>query len=534
MSRSYLHLSFYSPSSPLLWITRKVVFSSRTFPFRGVPLLHYLRMASSTSNHYDAILLGSGQGGNPLIKSLANSSLRTALIESTHIGGCCVNDGCTPTKTLIASGKIAYHARRAAEFGIHFPGSPDGTVDVDMVKVRERKRSIVESFRKGNETRLESAGVDIFRGRAIFTGPKTIKVEMNDASPTQTLSAENIFINTGERPSRPALPGLEDIPQERVLDSTSIQELGNVPSHLIVLGGGYIGLEFAQLFRRLGSKVTIVQRSSRLLPREDPEVTSSLLEILREDGIEVHLSSDSRSISSAADPPELSISLKIISKGTGPDAEKESTITGSHILLATGRTPNTDTLNLPAAGINATPKGHIQVNEYLQTSVEGVYALGDVKGGPAFTHISYDDFRILQHNILTVKSSSSASPLKSTKDRVLPYVCYTDPQVAHVGLHEAETRSALPDAKIQTASMPMSWVARALEMDESRGMMKAVVDAESKLILGFTCLGVEGGEVMAVVQTAMMAGLPYGRLQDAVWAHPSLAESLNNLWGNLK
>ena len=485
-------------------------------------------MASNSPKTYDAILLGSGQGGNPLIKSLAKASLRTALVESTHIGGCCVNIGCTPTKTLIASGKVAYHARRAAEFGVHFPGSSDGNVSIDMVKVRQRKRDIVTRFRTGNESRLEAAGVEVFRGIASFTDSKTVKVEKNDGS-VDTLTAEKIFINTGERPSRPKLQGLEGIPTERVLDSTSIQELGALPQHLIVLGGGYIGLEFAQLLRRLGSEVTVIQRSSQLLPREDPEVASSLLDILREDGISVHLLSESTSISTT-DAPESPIALKIRSEHSS-----ESVVKGSHILLATGRIPNTDMLNLSAASISTTPKGHIIVDEHLQTSAPGVYALGDVKGGPAFTHISYDDFRILEHNLLTTKTSnSSPSPLKSIKNRLLAYVCYTDPQVAHVGLHEAEARAAFPDAKIQIASMPMSWVARALEMDEARGMIKAVVDADSKQILGFTCLGVEGGEVMSVVQTAMMAGLEYGRLQEAVWAHPSLAESLNNLWGLLK
>ena len=487
-------------------------------------------MASNAPKKYDAIMLGSGQGGNPLIKSLANASLRTALVESTHIGGCCVNVGCTPTKTLIASGKIAYHARRAADFGVHFPGSSDGTFSVDMVKVRQRKRDIVKQFRTGNESRLEAAGVDVFRGLAGFTGPKTVKVEKDDGS-SDTLTAEKIFINTGERPFYPKLPGLDGIPAERVLDSTSIQEVGAVPQHLIVIGGGYIGLEFAQLFRRLGSMVTVIQRSSQLLPREDREVASSLLDIFREDGIDVHLLSESISMSTT-DAPESPIALKIRSEHDGSSSER--VVNGSHILLATGRTPNTDMLNLSAAGINTTPKGHIRVDEYLQTSAPGIYALGDVKGGPAFTHISYDDFRILEHNLLTAQTSSPPSPLKSITNRLLPYVCYTDPQVAHVGLHEAEARAAFPGAKIQTASMPMSWVARALEMDEAKGLMKAVVNAESKRILGFTCLGVEGGEIMAVVQTAMMAGLGYGRLQEAVWAHPSLAESLNNLWGLLK
>ncbi|MCJ1430889.1 hypothetical protein MMC27_000239 [Xylographa pallens] len=391
-----------------------------------------------------------------------------------------------------------------------------------MKKVRQRKRDIVDSFRSGGETRTQSAGVDILMGEAHFIDSKKLSVKMNDDS-IRAVTAEHIFINTGERPSIPQLAGLESIPAEHRLDSTTIQELDEVPLSLLVLGGGYIGLEFGQLFRRLGSQVTIVQRSSQLLPREDPDIAASMLDILREDGIKVHLSTTAVSISP---PPAGSDAMRLVIRV--PDGT-EQTISGSHLLSAAGRTPNTDMLNLQAAGISIKPSAHVEVNERLETSVPGIWALGDVKGPPAFTHISYDDFRIIQRNVL-----EPHLPPLTTKDRIVPYVCYTDPQMGHVGLHEYEARKQFPNRKIQTAKMPMAYVARALETDESRGLMKAVVDGETGEILGFTCLGLEGGELMSVVQMAMMGNVPWQRLRDAVWAHPSLAESLNNLWGFLE
>ncbi|MCJ1316291.1 hypothetical protein MMC15_001612 [Xylographa vitiligo] len=478
--------------------------------------------SASGTEEYDCIVIGSGQGGTPLASAFAKAGRRTALIERIHIGGCCVNEGCTPTKTMIASGKVAYHTRRGADFGIHSPGAEDGLVVTDMKKVRQRKRDIVDSFRGGGETRTQSAGVDILTGEAHFTDSKKLSVRMNDDS-IHTVTAENIFINTGERPSIPQLSGLESVPANYQLDSTTIQELDTVPPNLLVLGGGYIGLEFGQLFRRLGSQVTIVQRSSQLLPREDPDIAASMLGIFREDGIKVHLSTTAVSISP---PPSGSESIRLIIRSHDGT---EQTIDGSHILFAAGRRPNTDMLNLQAAGVSIKPSSHVEVNERLETSAPGIWALGDVKGPPAFTHISYDDFRIVQRNVLEPKL-----PPLTTNDRVVPYVCYTDPQMGHVGLHEYEARKQFPDRKIQTAKMPMAYVARALETDESRGLMKAVVDGETGEILGFTCLGLEGGELMSVVQMAMMGKVSWQRLRDAVWAHPSLAESLNNLWGFLE
>ena len=473
-------------------------------------------MAAST--HYDAAIIGSGQGGTPLATAFAKDGKKVALIERTHIGGTCINEGCTPTKTMVASGRVTYLARRGAVYGVHSGSS--SSISVDMVKVRQRKRDIVDSFRGGSERRLKIPGLDVLTGDGRFTGPNNIDVSSTDGS-SKSITADQIFINVGARPAKPRLSGLENVDATRVLDSTSILELDVVPEHLIVLGGGPIALEFGQLFRRLGAEVTILQRSKQLLPREDADVASTMKEILEQDGIKILLGSAAQSVSSSK--KGIAVEVKI-------DGTQAQSIEGSHLLVAAGRTPNTDTLQLDKAGIQVDKGGFIPVDEHLKTTQDHIYAIGDVKGGPAFTHVSYDDFRIVQSNLM----SNATSTRKSTADRPAVYVVYTDPQLGHVGLHEAEARKKFPDKKIQVAKMPMAWVARALETDESRGLMKAVVDAETKQILGFTCLGLEGGEIMAVVQVAIMGGVTYDKLQDAIFAHPSLAESLNNLWGYLE
>ena len=470
--------------------------------------------------HYDAIIVGSGQGGTPLAAAYAKAGKKTALIEKADLGGCCVNVGCTPTKTMVASGRVAYLTRRAADYGVHTPGGHDGTITVDMTKVRQRKRDIVAQWRSGGESRTAAAGVEVLMGEGSFEEQKALLVKMKDGS-EQQISGDTIYINTGERPAKPRLEGLEKLDPSRVLDSTSIQELGEVPKHLLILGGGYIGLEFGQLFRRLGAEVTIIQHSSQLLPREDPEIAASMLNILHEDGITVHLNASAdRASSPSSDVIELTVKSK---DGT------EQTLSGSHLLSAAGRVPNTDMLNLKAAGVATNSRGYVIGNERLETNVPGIYVLGDAKGPPAFTHISYDDYRIVLANVL----HKSATPL-TTADRFVPYVCYTDPQMGHVGLHESEARAKFPGKKIQTAKMPMAYVARALETAEPRGLMKAVVDGETGKILGFSCLGLEGGEIMSIVQMAMMGGLKWEQLRDATFAHPALAESLNNLWGFLE
>ncbi|KAJ5651172.1 uncharacterized protein N7484_004895 [Penicillium longicatenatum] len=476
------------------------------------------------TTQYENIIIGSGQAGTPLAIAFAKAGQKTALIEREHIGGSCINEGCTPTKTLIASGRVAYLVSKGLDYGIHTQ-TDEHKADVnlavvDMLKVRQRKSDIVTSFRAGSETKLKDAGVDTLVGEATFLDEKTIQYK-DTGGDVRTVQGQRIFINTGTRPSPPLLEGVAMLDQKVVLNSTSIQELDVVPGHLVVVGGGYIGVEFAQLFRRLGAKVTIIQRGKQLLPREDEEMAHMLRKIFQEDGITVHLNSDP---------------VRIAPSSTGFTLEyranhSDQPIEGTHILFATGRIPNTDMLNTGAAGINTDNKGYITTNEYLETSTPAIYAMGDVKGPPSFTHISYDDFRIIRSNILP----SSSSPTKlSIKDRIVPYVVFTDPQLAHVGLHEKEARTKFPSKKIQIAKMPMAYIARALETGESRGMMKAVVDGDSGLILGFTCLGIGGGEIMSTVEVAMIGNVPYQKLRDAVLAHPTLAESLNNIWGFLE
>ena len=458
-----------------------------------------------TTRHVDAIIIGAGQAGVPLARDLAKAGRRTLLIERAHVGGTCINEGCTPTKTMVASARVAYLARRGADYGVQLHD-----LHVDMARVRERKRAIVASFRAGSERRLITAGVELLDAEACFTGPHTMVARHPDGR-EQHCEADLIFIDTGARPAMPKLPGLDAV---SALDSTSIMELAEVPGHLLVLGGGYVGLEFAQMFRRFGSRVTIVQRGAQLLEREDPDVAAAVAAILGEDGVDVQLGTSA--LSAASDPAGVALTVR--------GAAGETTLRGTHLLVAAGRAPNVEALDLAAAGIALDAHGFIPVNERLETRVPGVYALGDVKGGPAFTHISYDDYRIVRTNLLGAGGAT-------TRERLVPYTVFIDPELGSIGLTETQARRDGRDIRI--ASMPMSHVARALEMDEPRGIMKAVVDATSGQILGCSILGVGGGEIMAQIEIAMMGRLPYPMLRDGVFAHPTLAESLNNLFATL-
>ncbi len=460
------------------------------------------------ATHYDAIVIGAGQAGGPLATALANAGRKTAIIEREHVGGTCVNEGCTPTKTMVASARVAYLARRAADYGVE-----TGPITIDMSVVRKRKRDIVNSFRSGSQRRIESThGLDLLMGEARFIGPRTIEVHLSSGG-VQQLTAEQVFLNTGDRPAMPPLEGIERVP---VLNSTTIMELDAVPEHLLVLGGGYVGLEFGQMFRRFGSRVTIVQRGPQLLTREDPDIAGEVAKILREDGIDVLLQTAAVRVASGSDGH---IQLTVRTQDG-----REHILNGSHLLAAAGRKPNSDMLNLEAAGVLTDARGYIQVNDRLETNQPGIYAIGDVKGGPAFTHISYDDFRIIRTNVIEHGQAS-------IKDRVLLYTVFIDPQLGRVGLTETEAREQGRNVKV--ASMPMSYVARALEVDEPRGVMKAIVDADSGHILGAAVLGIEGGELMSMLEIAMLGKLPYTVLRDAVFAHPTLAESLNNLFSML-
>jgi pyruvate/2-oxoglutarate dehydrogenase complex dihydrolipoamide dehydrogenase (E3) component len=381
---------------------------------------------------------------------------------------------------------------------------------VDLPGVRERKRAIVESFRAGSQRRLEATEhLDLLFGDARFIGPRSVAVTSDNGE--RRLAADLVFVNTGGRSARPRLEGLARVP---ALDSTSVMELGELPEHLLVIGGGYIGLEFAQMFRRFGSGVTVIQRNAQLLPLEDEDVAAEVRSILEQDGVDVVTGADSRCVEPAGD------GVRLLIRTPGGDRVLE----GSHLLLAAGRVPNTDTLDCGAAGIETDAKGFIKANDRLETSAAGVYALGDVKGGPQFTHVSYDDFRIVRDNVLNGGNAT-------TRDRLVPYTVFLDPQLGRVGLSEREAR--MRGLEVKVAKLPMNSVARALEMDEARGFIKAVVDAGSRRILGAAVLGIEGGELMSVFQVAMMGNVTCDTLREAVFAHPLLAESLNNLFATL-
>ncbi|HAF21748.1 MAG TPA: FAD-containing oxidoreductase [Blastocatellia bacterium] len=452
---------------------------------------------------YDAIVIGSGQGGAPLSIALAKGGWKTAIVERGDIGGTCVNVGCTPTKTMVASARVAYLSRRSEDYGVD-----SGPVKVSMSAVRKRKQKIVESFREGGLKNIEKTqGLDLLKGEARFNGPKSLEIILSEGG-MRLVTAEKIFINTGARPAEPTVPGLDTV---ATLDSTSIMELEILPEHLLVMGGGYVGLEFGQMFRRFGSQVTIIHRGDHLLRHEDPDVADEVARILEEDGIKVLL--NSQVLRAQGDDTSVNLIVRT--------PKSETTLKGSHLLVAVGRRPNSDRLNLQSAGVETDEHGFIKVNDQLETNVAGIYALGDVKGGPAFTHISYDDFRILRTNLI---EGSHAT----TKGRLVPYTVFIDPQLGRIGITETEASNQGLDVLV--AKLPMSSVARAIEMSETCGFMKAIVDAKTKQILGCAVLGIEGGELMAMFEIAMMAHLPYTVLRDAIFAHPTLAESLNNLF----
>jgi dihydrolipoamide dehydrogenase len=456
------------------------------------------------SQHYDAIIIGAGQAAPPLAQALAGADWRVALIERAYVGGTCINYGCTPTKTMIASAHVAYLSRRAGDYGINLT---DATTN--MRKIRERKRGVVESFRSGSRQRLEDAGnVDLIMGEARFVAEKTVEAALPDGG-TRQLNANTICINTGQSPNMPPIDGLDHVP---VLDSTTIMELAEVPDHLIILGGGYVGVEFGQMFRRLSSEVTIVERASQLMHREDSDMADEIAGILREDGITIRLNTSVSGLKKVAGQIMVAV-----------QGDSEQTITGSHVLVALGRHPNTTVLDLETAGIETDDKGHIKTDDRLRTNVEGIYALGDVKGGPAFTHISYDDYRVLADNLLNNRN-------RTINDRLVPYCVYIDPELGRVGLTENQAREQ--KYNIRVAKMPMSYAARAIEMGETRGLMKAVVNADTDQILGCAILGVHGGEIMSAISIAMMSDLPYTALRDGIFAHPTLMESLNTLFSS--
>ncbi len=453
---------------------------------------------------YDAIIIGAGQAGTPLANRLAAKGWSVAIVEKGFVGGTCINYGCTPTKAMVASAKSVFQARRSAEYGI-----ASTNIEVDLQAVLLRKNNIVEDFRNNIEKKLMAApNIRLIYGLAVFSDYKIVKIELRSGD-TETITADKIFINTGARTIIPDIQGLRDIP---FLTSTTIMQLDKVPEHLVIIGGSYIALEFGQMFLRFGSRVTIIERSDRIISREDVDVSNQVSTILQGDGMNIFADTQVRSVVLKNDS---SISINILKE------RKEQTITASHVLVATGRMPNTDNLDLEKTGVHKDEKGYIKIDSKLQTNIENIYALGDVKPGPAFTHISYNDYVVVAGNLLDAANMT-------IDNRQIPYCVFIDPELGRIGLNEMEAKRAGLNYKI--AKIPMSYVARAIESGETRGFMKAIVDADTKKVLGVTILGFGGGEIMSLLQICMLAGITAEQLKYHIFAHPTYAESINNLF----
>ncbi len=457
---------------------------------------------------YDAIVIGSGQAGTPLAKKLAKAGKKTALIEKRFVGGTCVNDGCTPTKALIGSARAAYVVTRK-DMGVIVKD-----FKVDFPAIIKRKDDIVIKSRQGGQQGLEETeNLDLIFGDASFIDKKTLSVKLN-AGGEEEMTADLIFIDTGAKTTIPKIEGIETI---SYLTSTTILDLKELPESLIVIGGNYIGLEFGQMFSRFGSKVTLIEKSERIMVREDEDVSESVTDFLKEEGIEIITSAETVKIEKSA--VGVTLTLKTKTK------IGEQKVSAAQILLAVGRTPQTKTLGLENTGVEIDDKGYVKVNDKLETTAQGIYALGDVKPGPAFTHIAYND------HLIVLKNLTEGADL-TIKGRPVPYCMFTDPQLGRIGLSESEAKKQNLDVKI--AKLEMGHVARANEIGEKKGFMKAVVDAKTDQILGATVLGYEGGEIMSVLQMAMQGKITAHELRENIFAHPTTSESINNLFMSIE
>jgi pyruvate/2-oxoglutarate dehydrogenase complex dihydrolipoamide dehydrogenase (E3) component len=451
---------------------------------------------------YDAIIIGSGQAGNPLAHHLADLGWSVALIEKKYLGGTCINTGCTPTKTMVHRAQVAHYARNTARWGVNA-----SNVSVDLPKIVAQKDEVVLSFRSGQQKQVDKrSNLRLHRGHARFVGPHQLQVG------EELLESEKIFIDTGCRPTAPAIPGLETV---SYLTNESAMQLTALPEHLLVLGGGYIGLEFGQMFRRFGSHVTVLHSGKQIISREDPETAAELQRALEAEGIQFLL--NTRTVRAESKNSAVTLSFE--------SPAGSSTVTGSHLLVATGRLPNTDDLGFDKAGIETDQSGYIKVNGRLETNVPGVWALGDCKGGPAFTHISYNDFQIVYGNLVEGKNLS-------IENRLVPSCVFTDPQLGGVGMTEKEARAK--GFKLKIGRCPMTRVARAIERGETAGLMKIVVDSSNDRVLGASILASEGGELVQILGTLMLAKQPYTLLKGAIYIHPTLAEGFFALMEDVK
>jgi pyruvate/2-oxoglutarate dehydrogenase complex dihydrolipoamide dehydrogenase (E3) component len=459
----------------------------------------------SNPDMYDLVVLGSGEAGKYLAWTLASQGKRVAVVERRYVGGSCPNVACLPSKNLIHSAKVASYLRRGREFG-----APAAVGPIDMAAVRDRKRKMVDGLIALHLQKYRASGAELLMGSGVFVAPKSIQVTLSGGE-TRILRGETIVICTGSRARIDDTPGLKEA---KPLTHVEALELDHVPAHLVVLGGGYIGLELAQAFRRLGSHVSVVERNESLIHREDLDVTSAIKELLHDEGIEVITGVTLGHVEGTSGER---VKLFASSDGT------EFVVEGTHLLAAGGRIPNTDGIGLETAGVELNERGHVKVNERLQTTAEGVWAVGDCAGSPNFTHVAYDDFRVVRDNL--------AGLHRATTGRQVPFCLFTDPQLARVGMSEREAQERGQTYRLM--KIPMENVLRTRTLSETRGFMKALIESHSDRILGFTAFGVEAGEVMAVVQVAMAAGMPYTGLRDAILTHPTIAEGLNVLFSTV-
>ena len=456
----------------------------------------------SAVEEFDLVVLGSGEGGKFLAWTLAKEGKRVAMVERQYIGGSCPNIACLPSKNVIHSAKVAQYVRRAGEFGVRTEG-----FRVDMAAVTERKRTMVKELVAIHVKNYTNSGTDFIMGTGKFVAPRTLEVSLNDGG-TRVVRGTNVVIGTGTRATIDATPGLREA---EPLTHVEVLELEELPEHLIVLGGGYIGLEFAQAMRRFGSKVTVLERNARLVHREDEDVAEGLRALFDDEGIEIVFGAQVKSVAGkSGDAVQVTLSQDGV----------ERVVEGTHLLVATGRTPVTEGLGLEVAGVALAKSGYIQVNERLQTTADGVWAIGEAAGSPQFTHISFDDFRIIRANL--------AGGSRVTTGRQVPFCMFTDPEFAHIGLSETDAKAG--GIAYRLLKIPMAADLRTRTLSETRGFMKALIAADSDAILGFTAFGVDAGEIMAVVQMAMIGKLPYTAIRDAVITHPTLAEGLTVLF----